>query len=212
MGGENLLFNDHEINGEYELYEVLETDIPGLYENTWGYKFCTPKYLQKCNMPYQIRGTAFRGYQKRLSNLTVFDVIYYGYSYRYYNDGVTIRMLPSNKNMNPTQFKEIYWKKDVYVAEYDLEQSLCKLFKHILPSISPNNKIDYGIISLKDFQKKSQEIFGETYCVIEQSEEFILASLIKEIISEWMRYGNTNHIAECEIKKRIFAKIISSEY
>ncbi|MEC5241110.1 hypothetical protein P9C03_27835 [Bacillus mycoides] len=211
MGGENLLFNDYEITGEYGLYEVLETDIPGLYENRWGYKFCTSKYLQKYNMPYQTRGTAFRSYQKRLSNLTVFDVIYYGFSYREYDDGVTIRILPSNKNMNPTQFKEIYWKKDVYVAEYDLEQSLCTLLQHILPAISSNDKIDYGSISLKDFQKKSKEIFGETYCVIEQSEEFILASLVKDIISEWMRHGNIDHIAECEIKKRIFAKIISSK-
>lgn len=205
------LFGENELNGEYELLGVWETDIPGLYENCWGYKFCTSKYLQKYNMPYQTRGTAFRGYQKRLSNLTVFDVIYYGFSYREYNDGVTIRILPSNKNMNPTQFKEIYWKKDVYVAEYNLEQSLCKLFEHILPSISPNDKIDYGVISLKDFQQKSKEIFGETYCIIEQSEEFILASLVKEIISEWMRHGNIDHIAECEIKKRIFAKIISSK-
>lgn len=211
VGGENLLFNDYEITGEYELYEVLETDIPGLYENTWGYKFCTSKYLQKYNMPYQTRGTAFRGYQKRLSNLTVFDVIYYGFSYREYDNGVTIRILPPNKNMNPIQFKEIYWKKDVYVAEYNLEQSLCKLLQHILPSISSNDKINYENISLKDFQKKSKKIFGETYCFIEQSEEFILASLVKDIISEWMRHGNIDHIAECEIKKRIFAKIISSD-
>lgn len=211
MGGENLLFNDYEITGEYELYEVLETDVPGLYENIWGYKFCTPKYLQKNNIPYQTRGTAFRGYQKRLSNLTVFDVIYYGFSYREYDDGITIRRLPLNKNMNPTQFKEIYWKKDVYVAEYDLEQSLCKLFEHILPSTSPKDKIDYGIVSLNDFQKKSKEIFGETYCVIEQSKEFILASIVKDMINEWIRHGNIDHISECEIKKRIFAKVISSE-
>ncbi|PEK69599.1 hypothetical protein [Bacillus pseudomycoides] len=211
MGGENLLFNDYEITGEYELYEVLETNIPGLYENTWGYKFCTPKYLQKYNSPYQTRQNAFRGYQKRLSNLTVFDLISYGFSSLEYDDGITIRVLPTNKNLNPIQFKELHWKKDVYVAEYDLEQLLCRLLKHILPPVSSNNKIDYKIVHLKDFQNKSRELFGEAHCIVEQPLEFIVSSLIKEIISEWMRYGNTNHIAECEMKKRIFAKIISSE-
>lgn len=205
------LFSENELNGDYELLGVSETNIPGLYENCWGYEFCTPKYLKKYNIPYQTRGTAFRGYQKRLSNLTVFDVIYYGFSYREYNDGVTIRRLPLNKNIDPIQFKEIYWKKDVYVAEYDFEQSLCKLLEHILPSISPSDKIDYGIISLKEFQKKSKEIFGETYCVTKQSKEFILASIVKDMINEWIRHGNIDHIAECEIKKRIFAKVISSE-
>ncbi|SFD18181.1 hypothetical protein SAMN04488168_12324 [Bacillus sp. 491mf] len=211
MGGENLLFNNYEITGEYELYEVLETDIPGLYENTWGYKFCTPKYLQKYNIPYQARQNAFRGYQKRLSNLTVFDLISYGFSSLEYNDGITIRVLPTNKTLNPIQFKELHWKKDVYVAEYDLEQLLCGLLKHILPPVSLSNKVDYEIVNLKDFQKKSRDLFGEAHCIGEHPLEFIVASLIKEIISEWMRHGNIDHIAECEIKKRIFAKIISSK-
>lgn len=205
------LFNDYELSREYELLGVWETDIPGLYENCWGYKFCTPKYFKKYNIPYQIRGKAFSGYQKRLSNLTVFALIYYGLSHFVEYDGGIARELPSNKDKNPIQFKELYWKKDVYVAEYDFELFLCMVFEDILPTVPPNVKIDYHTVNLKEFQKKSKEIFGGNYCVTEQTKEFILASLVKDIISEWMRHGNIDHIAECEMKKRIFAKIFSSE-
>ncbi|WP_257154618.1 hypothetical protein [Bacillus thuringiensis] len=105
------LFNDYELSREYELLGVWETDIPGLYENCWGYKFCTPKYFKKYNIPYQIRGKAFSGYQKRLSNLTVFDLIYYGLSHFVEYDGGIARELHHIKIKILSNLKNYIGKK-----------------------------------------------------------------------------------------------------
>ncbi|PDZ43712.1 hypothetical protein [Bacillus wiedmannii] len=206
------LFSEYEIHGDYATFYVENTNIPGLYENRYGFKFCTEKYLKQYKIPYKTDATYFYGYKKRLSNLTVYDFIYYGMNYFETHDGGSSRVLLSHQDINPIQYKELYKKKGVFVAEYDHERLLCTLPEQILPPVSSNIQINYQEINLKDFQKKSKEVFGDNYCVTKQPLEFIVTSLVKEIISEWVRHGNINHIAECEIKKRIFAKIISSKY